>query len=454
MPTVNEVLNQGWQFHQQGNHDVADRIYRDVLRQVPNSSAAWCYLGILLHDQRRFPESEEAYRRALGLQDPFPIAWNNLGNSLRMLGRLEEADQAFETALQQDPSYLSPLKNRGTLWVWTGELDRGLAAFREGLRVAPHEAELHRNIGVIYLLQGRFAEGWNEYRWRWKTPGFIRPNVTQPVWDGSDPAGKTLMLYPEQGLGDTIHFVRMARELKARGATTIVQVEPKLLPLLSSSSGIDHLIPEGVPPGHFDFHCSFIDVADRLGIDVDSIAHQEAYLTPPESLVAYWGQWLGQFTGKLKVGICWQGNPSHQADIFRSIPLEVFRPLAEIDTVQLFCLQFGHGIEQLDSVDFADKIVRLPSNIDQSSGAFLDTAAIIAGLDIVVTSDTSLAHLAGAVGAQTWVALPFVPDWRWLLSKETTPWYPTMRLYRQKEMKDWTTVFESIRSDLSDRADA
>ncbi|QDV55047.1 tetratricopeptide repeat protein [Rosistilla oblonga] len=448
MPTVQEVLNQGWTIQQQGNYAAAEKIYRHVLQQAPGSAAGWCYLGIALYDQRRFEESEAAYRKALSLQNHFPIAWNNLGNTLRMLGQVEQADQAFETSLQQDPKYLSPLKNRGTLWVWTGQIDRGLAAFEASLEVAPNDPELHRNLGVIHLLKGDFRRGWDEYRWRWKMPGFVRPNVSQPVWNGSDPQGKTFLLYSEQGLGDAIHFVRMAIALKERGARTIVQAAPKLIPLLSTCRGIDQLIPEGMLPGNFDFHCSFIDAADRLGIDVESIPDVGPYLGPSENLQAYWANWLAQIPGKKKVGICWQGNPQHQADIFRSIPLQAFEPLASIPDVQLVCLQHGFGIQQLDQVDFADQIVRLPANLDQSSGAFMDTAAIMKGLDLVVTSDTSVAHLAGALGVPVWVGLPKVPDWRWLLQGDSSPWYPSMRLFRQPEMKNWAAVMAEIKLHL------
>ncbi|MEZ6087463.1 MAG: tetratricopeptide repeat-containing glycosyltransferase family protein [Pirellulaceae bacterium] len=449
MPTVQEVLQQGWTLHQQGNYQGAEQIYRHVLNQVPNSAPAWCYLGILLFDRRAFEESEASYRKAIALQSHFPIAWNNLGNTLRMLGQIDAADAAFETALQQDPSYLSPLKNRGTLWVWTGQLDRGRIAFEESLKVAPNDPELHRNLGVIHLLQGNFEEGWREYRWRWNMPGFHRPQVAQPVWDGGDPVGRTVLLYPEQGLGDAIHFVRLTEELKQRGANTVVQVPPKLIPLMSTCGSIDQLVPEGVLPRSFDFHASFIDVADRLQINQESIPGRTPYLFPADSLVEYWRGWLTRFPDKITIGICWQGNPQHQADIFRSIPLSAFGPLADLPNVQLICLQQGFGIEQLQQVDFADRIARLPNDIDQSSGAFLDTAAIMKNLDLVITSDTSTAHLAGALHVPVWVALPQVPDWRWLLKGESTPWYPSMRLFRQTTMKDWGAVLSNIVHELN-----
>ncbi len=462
MPTVQQALEHGWNVHQSGNVAAAESIYRQVLAQVPGNANALVYLGIALFDQRRFQESSDSYRAAIEKQPQFPIAWNNLGNTLRMLGRVDEAEECFAKALSQQPGYMSALKNRGTLWIWTGEIERGLQWYEQGLKVDPNNAELHRNLGVIYLLQGRFDEGWKEYRWRWKMPGMNRPVMTAPLWQGEPLAGKSIALYPEQGLGDTIQFIRTAKLLKDQGATTLVSCKQNLIPLLSSVPGIDQLYPDNavIPP--VDFHASLIDVVDVLYHQNNAVPHGAelfdggGYLSVSETLQDDWRRWLDDQIPKpsdrsLRVGINWQGNPQHHADVYRSIPLADLAPLAEIPEVSLVSLQFGHGTEQLTGCNFADRIARLPGNLDQTGGAFMDTAAVLLGLDHVITSDTSIAHLAGSLGVPVTVMLGKVPDWRWLQSGDATPWYPSMNLIRQESLGEWSDVVQTAAKRLSDK---
>lgn len=459
MPTIGEALSHGWQMHQSGHVDQAERLYRQIIAQAPGSAEAHVYLGIALFDQRRYEASEAAYREGLRLRPAFPIAWNNLGNSLRMLDRIHEADRCFEAALQQQPGYINALKNRGTLWVWAGEVERGLQWYEQALQIAPQEAELHRNLGVIYLLQGRFEEGWKEYRWRWRMPGLTRPAVDAPLWQGEQLAGRRILLYAEQGLGDAIHFIRMAAVLKQQGAETCFQCSAKLLPLLSSAPGIDRIIPEGASVGPVDYHASLIEIADHLRVDSENVPASVSYLSVDANLRDYWRMQLSELQGSAngqaernsdvarsvrRVGICWQGNPQHHADHYRSVPLQRFAPLAEIPGVTLVSLQHGYGSEQLDHVGFGHSIVRLPDSIDRSGGAFLDTAAVMLNLELVVTTDTSTAHLAGALGVPTWLVLGKVPDWRWLMQGDTTPWYPTLRIFRQTQVGRWEDVFQRI----------
>jgi tetratricopeptide (TPR) repeat protein len=456
MAQLHEILDHAWKLHQSGNIAAAESIYRQVLAQVPGNAAAHVYLGIAQFDQRQFAESVASYRRALAIERQFPVAWNNLGNSLRMLGEIDEADRSLGIAIEQKPDYLSPFKNRGTLWIWAGEVERGLGWYREALKLAPHDPELHRNLGVIYLLQQRYAEGWPEYRWRWSFPDAGRPSYRFPIWQGEDVRGKTILLYPEQGLGDAIQFIRVASTLRTAGARTIVVVAPHLIPLFSSAPGIDMIHPEGVPlMERVDYHASFLDVVDHwygktgeLAIGAGDGDLAKGYLSVSPSLVDYWKNALGPKPTRLRVGICWQGNPKHHADIYRSLKLNEFAPIATNPDVTLISLQHGFGSEQLQQVPFANRITRLPDEIDKSGGAFLDTAAIMQNLDLVITSDTSTAHLAGALGVPVWVILGKVPDWRWLEQGDTTPWYPTMRLFRQRVMGRWTETLARVAESL------
>lgn len=451
MPTIEQVLQQGWQLHQAGRVADAERIYREVLQHAPQHPAACVYLGIARFDQRDFRGSAEAYRAALALQPHFPVAWNNLGNSLRMLGDIEEADRCFGRALEQQPGYLSALKNRGTLWVWSGEIERGLQWYEQGLQVDPQHAELHRNLGVIHLLLEHYEVGWPEYRWRWRMPGLVRPPCAAPLWRGEPLAGRSILLYPEQGRGDAIQFARIAPLLSRAGARVTVQCDPVLLPLLSCVRGIERLFPEGMGIGSVDYQASLIEAVDysyqqtgSLAFGSELLGAAGGYLTLPPSLVAYWERWLGEHTRGLRIGINWQGNPEHHADVYRSIPLESLKPLAAIPGSTLVSLQFGAGREQLDDCSFAGKIVRLPSPLDESGGAFMDTAAIIQSLDVVITTDTAAAHLAGALGKRVVILLGKVPDWRWGRHGDRTDWYPSATLLRQQDLGDWSSVVEQL----------
>ena len=451
MPTVQEVLQQGWQLHQTGRPAAAERVYRGVLAQQPHSPEALVYLGIAQFDQRQFDGSVESYREGLRLRPRFPVAWNNLGNSLRMLGRVDEAEECFATALDQQPGYLSALINRGTLWVWSGEIERGLHWYREGLKVDPDHAELHRNLGVIFLLLGRFDEGWPEYRWRWRMPGMRRPATSAPLWRGEPLERKTILLYPEQGRGDAIHFLRLAPLLRRAGAKCIVQAPPAMIPLFSTAPGIDLLLPDGAAAPPVDYHASLIDAADgwylatgELPVGQQLFADRGGYLSVSDTLAGYWQRWLTANTRGRRIGINWQGNREHHADVYRSLPLAALRPLAEISGLTLVSLQFGAGSEQLDDCDFAESVVRLPENLDTSGGAFTDTAGVLKNLDAVITSDTALAHLAGALGVDVTVMLGKVPDWRWGLEGDSTRWYPSMRLVRQRRLGDWGDVVERV----------
>ncbi len=444
-------LARGWRRHQAKQLLEAEAIYRAVLERSPHDANAWCYLGIALHDQHRYPEAVEAYRKALSYHPEFPIALNNLGNSLRYIHEFEEADASFQRAIDLKPDYLNAYKNRGTLHVWTGRLDTGQAYYEQALAINPNEAELHRNLGVIYLLQGNFEDGWREYRWRWRVGDLHRPNINAPVWNGENLSGKSILLTAEQGLGDTLHFVRLAKELREQGAQTTIYCQPPLMALLQNSPEVGRIYPNSLALDRtFDFQCSLLDVADQLQLNTDTLPHQVPYIHPSPHLIQYWEQRLPKQPGSIRVGIAWQGNPDHQADAFRSIPLAEFEQLADLPQVELVSLQSGFGAEQLHDWKGRQPIRTLDESIDQSSGAFMDTAAIMQSLDLVISSDTSLAHLAAAMALPTWIALGYIPDWRWLLGRDDSPWYPTVRLFRQPTIGDWRSVFAKIRSKLAE----
>lgn len=448
MTTTAEALAHGWQLHQAGKWAAAEEIYRQVLQASPADAAAWCYLGIACHDQDRLDEAVAAYRRALQLQPNFPIAFNNLGNTLRMQRRLDEAVTCFDHALRLKPDYVNAHKNKGTAFVWEGRLAEAMTCYDRALELAPGDAETHKNRGVILLLLGRFDEGWQEYAWRWKTEDLSRPPYPQPLWDGSPLDGKTILLTPEQGLGDTVHFIRYAAVLKEKYRCRVIVLCPKpLLRLLASCPGIDLLVPQDQPLPDFDCFAPLVDVPGILRDNLDTFPHPIPYLAADPKLVHQWQSYL-QVYGGCKIGLAWQGSPKYQADRMRSIPLAEFAPLGKLKGLNLFSLQKGFGAEQIDQLAGTLDIISLGDQLDETSGPFMDTAAVLRNLDLVITADTSIAHIAGALGVPTWLALAHVPDWRWLLEREDSPWYPTVRLFRQTSAGDWSSVVRQMADEL------
>ena len=268
---------------------------------------------------------------------------------------------------------------------------------------------------------------------------FRRLRFRQPRWDGSSLQGQTILLFAEQGLGDTLHFIRYAPLVKQTGATVIVQCQGPLLRLLSTCAGIDCLVPEDAEPPGFDVQAPLPSLPGLARTTLASIPAQLPYLSADPELRVRWQEALSGVRD-FKVGIAWQGNTGHKRDRQRSVPLLAFLPLARIPDVRLVSLQKGPGREQL--YEHPDHLAVL--DMADQLGDFADTAALMSNLDLVVTVDTAVAHLAGALGLPVWVALPLCPDWRWLLEREDSPWYPSMRLFRQTTLGDWSGVFDRL----------
>lgn len=292
--------------------------------------------------------------------------------------------------------------------VWHGNLDLGAKYYQQALHLNPNDAELHRNLGVMKLLNGDFEAGWSEYRWRWRVGDLQRPLTRTPVWDGSPVMGKSILLTAEQGIGDTLNFVRFAEILRDAGAKTVVYAQTPLLALLQSAPKLGAIFPNTLPlRQQFDFQCSLLDVADILNVNGQNIPGHVPYLFAAQHLVNYWQQRLGDKQSAVRrIGIAWQGNPDHQADMHRSIPLRHYERLSGVAGLELYSLQMGFGSEQLSS--WQGKIpIKTLGDLDRTSGAFMDTAAILQHLDLVITCDTAIVHLAGALGVPAWLGAGF-----------------------------------------------
>ena len=480
MPTIAEALQLGWQRHQAGDVVGAAQIYEQVVQAAPGDENAWCFLGMARHDLGRFEEAESAYREALRLRAAFPVALSNLGNTLKALHRYDEALASFREALRWQPDYATAHNNLGVALLERGEIAAGaecLAAVvrltpnneaallslsslelrmgrvaeseelsRRVLELNPQSAEAHKNRALAWLLQGDYERGWPEYEWRWQCPGPRLPQVPRPRWDGSPLAGRTILLHYEQGLGDTLQFIRFAKALRQGGRVVVVCQQP-LVRILQGCDGIDELVPDGSPLPDCDCFAPLLSVPGLLRTTLATVPRDVPYLAADESLVRQWRDRLADIHG-FKIGIAWQGSRTFATDHERSFPLACFEPLAAIPDVRLISLQRGPGGEQLAALGGQFAVIDLGDQVDTTAGPFMDTAAIMQHLDLVITCDTSLVHLAGALGVRTWLAQRYAPDFRWLLHRDDSPWYPTIRLFRQPRFQDWPSVFQRMTDEL------
>ncbi|HZY88696.1 MAG TPA: tetratricopeptide repeat protein [Gemmataceae bacterium] len=421
--------------------------HREALRLNPNYPEGHNNLGNVLRDQWKLDEAIASFREAVRLRPDYAEAHNNMGTAVRHRGKLEQAVACYRRALELRPDYAEARNNLGNALKDQGQLDEAAACFEEALRLRPDYAEAHWNRSLLWLLRGELGRGWPEYEWRWTQPGFAPRPFAQPRWDGSPLAGRVILLWAEQGLGDTLHFIRYAPLVKERGGRVIVECQPALRRLLAGAVGVDQLVAQGEPLPPFDVQAPLLSLPGIFGTSLDAVPASVPYLQADAGRVEYWRQKLAGLSG-LKVGIAWQGNPAFRGDRQRSVPLAHFAPPAAAEGVRLISLQKGPGAEQLTALGGRFPVTDLGDELDEAAGPFVDTAAVMKNLDLVISSDTAVPHLAGALGVPVWVALPLVPDWRWLLGREDCPWYPTMRLFRQTRPDDWDEVFARVAAEL------
>jgi len=468
-----------------GKPEEAVASYQQALRLKPNYTDAHNNLGVALKELGRLEEAVASFQQAIRLNPNFGHAHSNLASAYRKLGRLEKAVASNKQALRLKhgdpeahnqlgaaliecgklaealihihqairlrPDYPYAHNNLGIALADLGRLEEAVASYQEAVRLDPDCVEAHGNLAMAWLLMGNFKQGWPEYEWRFRNKDYPLPRFPQPAWDGSPLAGRTILLRTEGGRGDALHFIRYAPLVKERGGTVLVECPKSLMPFLASCPGIDRLVPESsCPTESFDLQAPLLSLPALFGTTLAKVPANVPYLFADAKLVEQWQQVLCHFGG-LKIGIAWHGNPklSRQGVGRRDVPLAEFAPLGRMTGVSLFSLQKGPGTEQLAEVGGLFTIIDLGSWIDEGTGAFVETAAVIKCLDLIITIDTSIAHLAGALGVPVWVALPFAPEWRWLRDREDSVWYPTMRLFRQSEPGKWQPVFERIAREVS-----
>jgi hypothetical protein len=374
------------------------------------------------------------------LKPDFAEGHNNLGLALAERGDFAAAEGCYEQALRLHPRYAEAHTNLGSAFKEQGRLEEALACYELALALDPDAVSTRWNRSLAWLQLGNYAQGWPEYEWRWRRQGTPPRAFAQPRWDGAPLQGRTILLHGEQGLGDMLQFVRYAPLVKERGGTVLLAAPPGLVSLLSSCPGVERVVPENEALPPFDAHLPLMSLPAVFGTTLATVPAAVPYLAAEPERLARWRERLAGVPG-FKVGTAWQGNPRHQWDRHRSFPLAQLEPLAHVEGVTLVSLQKGPGSEQLALPGDRFPVLDLGPELDGGGAAFVDTAAVMCCLDLMVCCDTAVAHLAGALGVPVWVALAAVVDWRWLLGREDSPWYPTMRLFRQDRLGKWAPVF-------------
>jgi tetratricopeptide (TPR) repeat protein len=427
------------------NSAIAD--YRTAIQIDPGLADAHLNLGNALRDSKQPDLAVASYRAAIAVKSDFPEAANNLGVALTEMGQVDEAIVWLTKAAAIRPNYAQAYLGLGAAKEHKGLRDQAIADYRTAISIEPDLADAHYNLALSLLTQGAYDEGWEEHEWRWKTPAFEpRPEFPQPTWDGSNGLG-TILLVAEQGFGDVIQFVRYARLVADRCRRVVLQCHPKLIPLLHDVKGLAGVIPTGAPLPDFDAHATMLSLPRIFGTRVDSIPATVPYLHPDPRRIAAWAAKIGR-DDRLKVGLAWAGNPKHKNDRNRSMPLTALAPLATIPGTGFYSLQIGPAAQQATSPPPGMSLIDYTPDLHD----FSDTAALIAHLDLVISVDTAVVHVAGAMARPVWTMLPFMSDWRWLTQRSESPWYPSMRLFRQAVIGDWPGVVRQVADALSQLA--
>ena len=510
--SLQTALQQAVAFHQQGRLDDAERLYQGILLGAPGNFDALHLLGVLMNQRgrsvealrlidqalaanarsadallnranvlfgmKKFADALVGYEKALALRPDDPNILSNRGNTLCELARPADALASFDRALKprpDDPDILSnrgnallilnrtaealasydrslalrprdaqTLINRGNALTDLRRPDDALSSYDRAIALAPDHAEAHWNRSLLLLARGDFARGFAEYEWRKRRAGWTdRRDFTQPLWlGGGDIAGKIILLHAEQGYGDTIQFVRYAPLVAARGAKVVLELQASVKPLLSGMDGVSAVIGRGEMLPAFDLHCPLMSLPSAFKTTLDTIPATTPYLyAPPDRIET----WRSRLPGGRKAGVAWSGSPTHKNDHNRSIALRKLAPLLACKDIQFVSLQ--RDLRDGDAAILQDSPNVLSLGADLRD--FADTAAVISLLDLVISVDTGVAHLAGALEKPVWILLPFNAEWRWLEDRDDSPWYASARLFRQPKVDDWESVVTRVRDTLA-----
>ena len=434
--TPQDLFSAAVDHHRAGRLDEAGALYRRILVFDPQQVAVWNHLGLA-------SRTERAIGRALRLAPALAEGHSNLAALLRASGAVERAVESLRRAAVLQPALAAPLNNLGALERERGRIGPAAELFGRAAILSPGNPDIQCNLGAALLQRGDYAEGWRRHEWRLHPQAQNAPaprSFPQPCWQGEDLAGRTILLHAEQGLGDTLQFIRFAAPIAALGARVVVEAPASLTRLLETAPGVTGVHPAGERLPAFDFHLPLMSAPHRLGVTLETLPAETPYLRAPADRAEAWRERLSNWPG-VKVGLVWTGNPalklawSADANARRSIPPERLGPLFDIPGVTFFSLQKDESVPE--AIDFMGEMED-----------FADTAALVEALDLVISVDTSVAHLAGALNKPVWILSRFDGCWRWLGHRADSPWYPSARLFHQPGKDDWTPVVEKISTAL------
>ena len=451
-PADQQMFAAAVQHHQSGRLDEAERLIRLLLAKYPRHSDSLHMLGVIAYQTRREDLAYDLICRAIAINPRQAPYHSNLGNLLMQQGRLDEAATCYRRALDLNPNFPGALNNLGNALKAQKKLDEAITCYRKAIDLNPNYSDAHYHLALALLANGDMAAGWEEHEWRWKTPQLIkaRRDFTHPLWRGEAAEGRTLLIHAEQGFGDTLQFCRYVPLAAAKGLRVILEVPQPLARLLRSLPGVDRLVTCGETLPQFDLHCPMLSMPLALGTTITTIPSDVPYLYADPAQVAAWQTRLAALEKPgPRIGLVWAGNPRNQllllaaVDRRRSIAPDLLAPLFALPGLQFFSLQKDGPAppEHFALMDFMGEMED-----------FADTAALIANLDLVISVDTSVAHLAGALGKPVWLLDRFDACWRWLVGRHDSPWYPGLRLFRQPQPGDWTSVLAEVASELRNLA--
>jgi len=438
-------LNKGAAFHELKRYEEALGSYKKAIELKPDYHEAWSNQGVTLNELKRYEEALGSYKKAIELKLDYHEAWSNQGVTLNELKRYEEALGSYKKAIELKPDYHEAWSNQGVTLNELKRHEEAIGSYERAIQLKPDYAIALWNLALNQLLMGDFKNGWDNFESRWykKNSESYRHKDIPALKDLKNIATKTILVWSEQGYGDTIQFCRFITNLASLGASIILEVQPPLKSLMETSFSFCQVVSEGGKLINADFQVPLLSLPLLFGTTIDTIPNQIPYLKNLKSKSIYWGEKLEGNKKKLNIGVAFSGNENHQNDHNRSMNLALLRPLLRMGNL---CL-IQKNIKPIDRIFLNSN--REISFLGDSIHSFADSGAIVEKMDIIVSVDTSLAHLSGALGIPTYVLLPWNPDWRWLLDRKDSPWYPTVKTLRQPSSGDWESVVIELISEIN-----
>jgi tetratricopeptide (TPR) repeat protein len=433
-------------YREVGKWSDAEKVYRSVAMKNPKNTEALVHLGSCRLVLQRYVQAERSYLQALALSPDHAEAHFKIGVAQTRLMKTREAIEHLARACDLRPDNADAALQLAIALQRDGRYGDANVGYQRALTLAPDNPDVHWNYADLLLLLGEYRNGWDEFEWRWRHERFVtrKWQFSQPRWNGEPIDGKTILLYPEQGFGDILQFVRYAPMVAALGARVLLGSPPELVRLLAESPGIQgvFLSPSQVP--QFDLQCPLLSLPRLFHTELETVPGRVPYLQVNSTVGRQWKDYFSQYAGKCRVGLIWSGNPGQEHNQHRACRLEVLRPLLSIQGVQFFSLQKGMPALQISESGFGDRLVDLGPRL----GDFAETAAVMQNLDLLISTDTGPVHLAGGLARPTWLLLSAIPDWRWMVGRSDSPWYPTMRLFRQTSIGNWSELVDRAAGDL------